>query len=78
MSGDNKPLAEPKLSIVRPATNDPLDGSGAGDAPDGWYEPDRLDHPREAEAGRAARPTNAARIVDHLKSILSAARRDDA
>jgi len=74
MSGESKPISEPKLSIVQP--HDPLDGSGAGDAPDGWYEPDRLGHPREAEA--AVRPTNADRIVDHLKSVLSAARRDDA
>lgn len=77
MSGDSKPMPEPKLAIVRPEAHDPLDGSGAGDAPDGWYEPDRLGQPRE-EAGSAARQMNAARIVDHLKSILSAARRDDA
>lgn len=78
MPGDSKPISAPKLSVVRPLADDPLDGSGSGDAPDGWYEPDRLGHPREAEAGPAARPTNAARIVDHLKTILSAARRDDA
>ena len=78
MSGDSKPIPEPKLSIVRSAAVDPLDGSAAGDAPDGWYEPDRLGPPREVEVGPAARPTNAARIVDHLKTILSAARRDDA
>lgn len=75
MTGDSKPICEPKLSIVRPLADDPLDGSGAGDAADGWHEPDRLGPPREVEA---TRPTNAARIVDHLKSILSAARRDDA
>ncbi|OWJ60835.1 hypothetical protein [Inquilinus limosus] len=78
MSGDSKPIPEPKLAIVRPEAHDPLDGSGAGDAPDGWHEPDRLGQPREPEAGPAARQMNAARIVDHLKSILSAARRDDA
>ena len=74
MPSDCKPISEPKLSIVQP--HDPLDGSGAGDAPDGWYEPDRLGPPREAEA--AARQSNADRIVDHLKSVLSAARRSDA
>ena len=74
MSGESKSISGPQLSVVRPSTDDPLDGSGAGDAPDGWYEPDRLGQP---EAGPAARPTNAARIVDHLKSILSSARRDD-
>lgn len=78
MSGESKSISGPQLSVVRSTTDDPLDGSGAGDAPDGWYEPDRLGQPDEAEAEPAARPTNAARIVDHLKSILSAARRDDA
>lgn len=71
MPGDSKPISEPKLSIVRLGADDPLDGSGAGDAPDGWYEPDRLGLPGE---GEAARPTSAA----PLKSILSAARRDNA
>jgi len=73
MSGESKPISEPKLSIVQP--HDPLDGSGAGDAPDGWYEPDRLGQPSETAI---ARQSNADRIVDHLKSVLSAARRDDA
>lgn len=77
MPGDSKPISEAKLSIVHPATDDPLDGSGAGDAPDGWHEPDRLGHPREIPA-EARRPSNASRIVEHLKSILTAARRDDA
>ncbi|WP_395677322.1 hypothetical protein [Inquilinus sp.] len=77
MPGDSKPMSEPKLSIFRPLADDPLDGSGSGDAPDGWYEPDRLGHPREGEPAPSARPTNAARIVDHLKSILSTTRRDD-
>jgi hypothetical protein len=78
MSGENNPISGPKLSIVRSAADDPLDGSGAADAPDGWYESDRLGHPRDTsgEAGND-RPTNASRIVEHLKSILSAARRDD-
>ncbi len=49
-----------------------------GDAPDGWCEPDLLSQPEEAEVAPAAHPTNAACIVDHLKSILSTARRDDA
>ncbi|MFE0758841.1 hypothetical protein ACFW16_33095 [Inquilinus sp. NPDC058860] len=78
MSGENKPISGPKLSIVHPKNDDPLDGSGAADAPDGWYESDRLGHARDTPGeADGDRPTNASRIVDHLKSILSAARRDD-
>lgn len=77
MSDNGEPISGPKLSIVPPMADDPLDGSGAGDAPDGWYEPDRLGLPSETPA-EAGRPSNASRIVEHLKSILTAARRDDA
>jgi hypothetical protein len=75
MSGDSKSNSGPKLSIVRPAIVDPLDGSGAGDAPDGWYEPDRLGQPQDPPAD-PGRPINESRIIEHLRSVLSATRRD--
>ena len=70
---------------LRPAVEDPMDGSGAGDAPDGWYEPDILtqdgDWPTSdgvvapvAEA--PGKPTNESRIISHLEAVFSSLRRD--
>ncbi|MDR6287694.1 MULTISPECIES: hypothetical protein [Inquilinus] len=62
--------AEPPQTGGQP---DPLDGSGAADASDGWHEPDRLTAVPEGlviAGGRA--PKNQSRIVEHLKAVLLA------
>ena len=68
---------------LHPLEADPIDGSGAADAPDGWYEPDRLVNDPALDRliqgatadSRGGGPNNDARIVGHLKSKLLAFRR---
>jgi hypothetical protein len=64
---------EPAQTGAQP---DPLDGSGAADASDGWHEPDRLAAVPQVlviAGGRA--PKNESRIVEHLKAVLLAPER---
>jgi hypothetical protein len=55
---------------------DPLDGSGAADASDGWHEPDRLAAPPDDMIVTTVRaPKNQSRIVEHLRTVLLAPER---
>ena len=89
MAGDNNRAPAGCVYRLRPLEADPMDGSGAADAPDGWYAPDRLtadtapsdpiggEYTVAPTATAMNRPKNEARIVCHLKSVLLAFRRDD-
>lgn len=63
------------------APADPLDGSGAADASDGWHRPDRLagapDRLIVAGPRCGPAPKNQSRIIDHLKTVLTASARTD-
>ncbi len=85
MVSDNKGRTGGQVHQLRPVIENPMDGSGAGDAPDGWYEPDLLTQdsdwpgsdPVVAPLAEApGKPTNESRIISHLETVFSSLRRD--
>src|SRR5882757_4614125 len=85
MVSDNKGQTGGQVYQLRLAVEDPMDGSGAGDAPDGWYEPDLLtldgdwpesDHTVAPVVDATGRQTNESRIISHLETVFSSLRRN--